>query len=56
MRDDQKAVYFGDRVQPGESERVLMRWQVHGDQYRVVFGDLRVKTVSAEDLVELESQ
>jgi len=56
VREDRQAVYFGDRIQPGESERVLMRWRVDDGLYRVIFGDLKAETVSAEELVELESR
>lgn len=56
VRDDRQAIYFGDRVQPGEAGHVLLRWQVEDNLYRVVFGDLQVRTVSAEELVALESR
>jgi hypothetical protein len=55
VRNGKQAIYFGDRVQPGEAERVLLRWQEEDGLYRVVFGDLRVETVTAEELVKLES-
>jgi hypothetical protein len=31
-----------------------MRWKVSDREYRVIFGDLRTQTVTAEKLAELE--
>jgi hypothetical protein len=56
VRADKKVVYFGDRVEPGDGERVLMRWETGDDEYRVVFGDLTVDTVAGDELIELESR
>lgn len=56
VRENKEVVYFGDRVRPGESNRPLMRWKVGEDSYRVIFGDLRVDTVTGEALIELEGR
>jgi hypothetical protein len=55
-RDDSDVLYFGDRVRPGDSDHVLMRWRMGEDRYRVLFGDLRAETVGAEELIDLESR
>jgi hypothetical protein len=55
-RDDMDVLYFGNRVQPGDSDRVLMRWKNGEDRYRVLFGDLHTETVDSNDLIELESR
>lgn len=55
VQSDSDVLYFGDRVQPGDAGRILMRWKVDDDRYRVVFGDLRTGTVSGAELLELES-
>ena len=34
--------------------KVLLRWKVSENEYRVVFGDLHAETVSPEKLAELE--
>ena len=54
-RDGLDVLYLGDRVKPGDTDRVLLRWKTSGNRYRVLFGDLRAETVEAEDLLELES-
>ena len=36
-------------------ESSLLRWKISEDEYRVLFGDLRIEDVSAEDLIELEA-
>jgi len=55
-REGRDVLYFGDRVEPGDTGRVLLRWKTEGDRYRVLFGDLRARTVTARELVELESR
>lgn len=54
-RDEMDVLYFGDRVEPGNEDRVLLRWKIGKDRYRVLFGDLSARTVSASELIELES-
>jgi len=41
-------------VTPKDADKVLLRWKVSDNEYRVIFGDLRAKTVTAEQLTELE--
>lgn len=49
-------VYYGDNVDPRDSNAVLIQWKVSEDEYRVVFGDLREETVSAEELIRLQGR
>jgi len=49
-------VYYGDSVDPQDSNVVLIQWKLSDGEYRVVFGDLREKTVSAEELIRLQAQ
>jgi hypothetical protein len=48
------SAYYGKTVTPKDTDKVLMRWKVSDNEYRVIFGDLRTKTVTAEALAELE--
>jgi hypothetical protein len=50
------AVYHGKTVGPGDKEKVLFRWKLDDGQYRVIFGDLKTETVSAERLKTLEGK
>jgi hypothetical protein len=54
VKDGQDPVYYGQTVGPNDTNKVLLRWKLDEGPYRVIFGDLRVKTVSAEELAELE--
>ncbi|UCH85341.1 MAG: hypothetical protein JSW50_06540 [Candidatus Latescibacterota bacterium] len=57
VREERQVVYFGDRVTPGDPDRVLLRWKTdQDDQYRVVYGDLRAETVNGAALLELEGR
>ncbi len=56
LRNDKKdPQYYGKIVTQENSDAVLVRWKLEDDQYRVVFGDLQVTTVSAEQLKTLEA-
>ena len=48
-------VYHGDVVTPSDMELPLMHWKVSDTEYRVIFGDLRVETVTADVLADLEA-
>ena len=49
-------VYYGDSIDPQDSNVVLMQWKLSDGRYRVVFGDLREETVSAEELIRLQAR
>jgi len=48
--------YYGKTVTPKDTNKVLMRWKVLDNEYRIIFGDLSTKTVTTEELAELEKQ
>lgn len=48
--------YHGDKVSPGEADRVLWRWRLDDGYYRVIYGDLTAETISPELLEQLESE
>ena len=53
--DDRKdPAYYGTTVTPQDAGKVLLRWKVSDNEYRVIFGDLHAETVSLEKLAELE--
>lgn len=52
--DGKRPAYYGMTVTPKDADKVLMQWKVSDNEYRVIFGDLRAKTVTAEALAELE--
>ena len=53
--NDMDVAYYGEKVTAEDSNMVLLRWKVSGDEYRVIFGDLTAENVSAEQLTELEN-
>jgi hypothetical protein len=54
-RDRQDRAYYGQTVTPKDADKVLMRWKVSDNEYRVIYGDLHVETVTPEKLAELEA-
>ena len=56
LREDEKEPkYYGKTITKGNPDAVLIRWKLEEDQYRVVFGDLQMGTVSKEQLNALET-
>jgi len=49
-------VYYGDSIDPEDGNAVLMQWKLSDDKYKIIFGDLREKEVSAEELIELQAR
>jgi len=55
LEADKDVAYHGATVNIRDFSRVLMRWRLEDGRYRVIYGDLRLDTVSKTRLVELES-
>jgi hypothetical protein len=53
-KENEYLAYYGETVGPDNADKVLLRWKLDNGPYRVIFGDLSVKTVTAEELAELE--
>lgn len=49
------AAYYGKTVRAQDVDKILLRWKLEDGDYRVIFGDLRVQTVQAMKLKELEA-
>ena len=41
--------YFGETVTPEDADAVLMRWKLENGSMRVVYGDLRLETLSGSE-------
>jgi hypothetical protein len=54
VQDKKEPMYYGETVGPEDTDAVLMRWKISDDEYRVIFGDLSVGNVTAEELAALE--
>ena len=48
--------YYGDTADPRDANAVLMQWKLADGDYKVIFGDLRMETVSADKLIKLQSR
>jgi outer membrane lipoprotein-sorting protein len=55
VQEKKDPAYYGENVTPEDADKVLMRWKVSDNEYRVIFGDLQAETVDADVLAELES-
>ena len=55
VRENREVAYHGDVVGADDGEKVLLRWRIVGDDYRVVRADLRCETVTRVQLTALET-
>ncbi|MBN1973302.1 MAG: hypothetical protein JW787_06665 [Sedimentisphaerales bacterium] len=55
VKENKEPVYYGETVKPDDSSKVLLRWKLEDDQYRIIYGDLQAETVTKEKLTELEA-
>jgi len=53
-QDQKEPAYYGKSVAPEDADKVLMRWKVSDNEYRVIFGSLHAETVTDEVTAELE--
>jgi len=53
--DKKDRAYYGRTVTPKDADKVLMRWKVSDNEYRVIFGDLHAESVTPAKLAELEA-
>jgi hypothetical protein len=49
------SAYYGKIVTTRDTDKVLMRWNVSDNEYRIIFSNLSAKTVTAKELTELEN-
>jgi hypothetical protein len=56
VRQGKHVVYYGDSIDPGDSNAVLMHLKLPDDEYRVVFADGSTTIVNTEELIELLSR
>lgn len=55
VQEKRDPMYYGENVTPGDSDLILLRWRLDDGKYRVIFGDLDQRDVSAEQLAEWEN-
>jgi len=49
-------VYYGDNINPQDRNAILMHWRLPDGKYKVIFGDLRMATVSPDTLIILQAR
>jgi len=55
VNEDKDVAYHGEIVTAEDTNAPLMRWEIADDEYRVIFGDLRIENVSKDKLADLEA-
>ncbi len=46
--------FYGQNIDPKDSNAILLHWKLSDGNYRVIFANLREETVSAEELIKLQ--
>jgi len=54
LESGKDVAYYGDDIDSADGNSLLMHWKLSDGSYKVIFGDLREETVSAEKLVRLQ--
>jgi hypothetical protein len=54
-KQNKDCAYYGETVTPKVADKILMRWKVSDNEYRIIFGDLHTETVTSAKLAELEA-
>ena len=54
VADKKEPVYYGESVGPDDADKVLLKWKVSDDHYRVIFGDLTAEDLTADQWNELQ--
>jgi len=49
VHDGREPQYFGDSVEPGDPEAVLLRWKIDDRQSRIIYADLKATTIDSPD-------
>jgi len=55
-RQGKEVVYYGDSFDLTDSNDILMQWKLTDGNYQVMFADLRTETITAEQLIKLQSE
>ena len=55
VHENKEVIYYGEKVAPKDKGKILIRWKIKKDKYRVIFGNLHAEDVSSEKLAELET-
>jgi hypothetical protein len=55
MEKGEEVVYYGDKADLGNGNAVLLHWKTSAGKYKVVFGDLSERTLSACALIRLQA-
>jgi len=52
----EEATFLGTESDLGDSKAVLLHWKSPDGRYKVIFGDLREKTIDAAELIKVQAQ
>ena len=54
VANQKEPVYYGESVGPDDADKVLLKWKVSDDQYRVIYGDLTAEDLTADQWNQLQ--
>ncbi len=54
VQQDKNPRYYGDRVEPGDTEQILMIWKGDKGRYEVIYGDLSTTVLTPDQVPQLD--
>jgi len=55
-RQGKEVVYYGDSIDLADSNNIIIQWKLSDGNYRVIYSDLRIETVSGDKLIKLQAR
>jgi hypothetical protein len=56
IQKGEQAEYYADERSLNDKDAILLQWKLADGKYKVIMGDLREETVTAEELVQLQAR
>jgi len=56
LKEGKEVVYYGENSLPADANSIIIHWKVSEDTYNVVFGNLEMKTLNSEQLIQIQAQ
>jgi hypothetical protein len=56
VQQDAEVVFYGDVINFNDCNSIILQWKLENGNYGVMLSDLREKTVTADELIKLQSR
>ena len=56
LKEGKEVVYYGENATPADPNSIIIHWKISEDTYNVVFGNLQMKTLNSEELIQIQAE